>query len=182
MFSTYVFLDFETTGLVNPEVTASSLIAVTDSTSLQNKLVTFHSTTGPITEAAKSLTGLNNSDLRCFQPFVPCGIKLLLSFLAAQSPPVCLVAHNGTNFDFEIIFKALNAASLTFPASVYTVDTLELFREMGFKKCKLVDLHQTLFECKPAVSHDAEQDCITLIKCFFKAECDQYLTTNYKMK
>lgn len=176
MFATYVFLDFETTGLVNPHVTSMSLIALASETSLQSKLVTYHNPTEPITDAAAKLTGLTKSRLQPFQPFSP---DLLLCFLRAQQPPVCLLAHNGNAFDFAILHDALKASALQLPPNVYTVDTLDLFRELDFGGCRLYQLHQTLFQCPPLVSHDAEQDCITLIKCFFKAGCDRHLAKYY---
>lgn len=178
MFKTYVFLDFETTGLVNPVVTEMALVAIdADCTRTVDKLVMCFDPIVAISPKASELTGLTNAMLASRKTFSDVGVKMLNAFVEAQKLPACLVAHNGDDFDFEILAKT---PGIRLPIEVFTVDTLHLFREMV--KCrsyKLINVYNHLFGRMPAVSHGAEADCETLRECFMNLRCIEYVNRNF---
>lgn len=65
-------------------------------------------------------------------------VELILSFMKHLPAPVCLVAHNGWNFDFPIIKQALEKHIAEIPSSgllpgVTCVDSLRAFLEIDDK-------------------------------------------------
>lgn len=140
-FSTFIFLDLETTGFRKPvEITELSMIAVErahiiDSSKtksiprLLDKLTTCVRPTKEIELSASMVTCLSNEDLEKKKEF---DIKLgevVRSFIVRQPQPTCLVAHNGDTFDFKILVSHLDAVGITLPVSVYATDSLKAFRK-----------------------------------------------------
>ena len=140
-FSTFIFLDLETTGLQKPvEITELSMIAVerkhiiessmTKTTPrLLDKFTTCVRPTKEIGWFASSLTCLSNEDLENRKVFdIELG-KIVRSFIMRQAQPVCLVAHNGDSFDFKILVSGLEAVGITLSESVQASDSLKAFRK-----------------------------------------------------
>ena len=140
-FSTFIFLDLETTGLRKPvEITELSMIAVerahiinsskTKSVPrLLDKLTTCVQPTKKIESFASVVTCLSNEDLEKKKEFdIELG-RTVRSFIMRQQQPACLVAHNGDNFDFKILVSHLDAVGITLPESVYATDSLKAFRK-----------------------------------------------------
>uniref|UniRef100_A0A8C9JJB0 exodeoxyribonuclease III n=1 Tax=Panthera tigris altaica TaxID=74533 RepID=A0A8C9JJB0_PANTA len=123
---TFVFLDLEATGLpsIDPEVAEISLFAVHRS-SLENpdrdesgvpvlprvldKLTLCMSPERPFTAKASEITGLSSDSLaRCRKAgFDSSVVRTLQAFLSRQEGPVCLVAHNGFDYDFPLLCTEL---------------------------------------------------------------------------
>ena len=140
-FSTFIFLDLETTGLRKPvEITELSLIAVERAhiinssktkriPRLLDKLTTCVRPTKEIESQASMVTCISNEDLERKKEF---DIELggtVKSFIMRQQQPACLVAHNGDNFDFKILVSHLDAVGITLPETVYATDSLKAFRK-----------------------------------------------------
>ena len=140
-FSTFIFLDLETTGFRKPvEITELSMIAVERAHIIESsktksiprlldKLTTCVRPTKEIELSASMVTCLSNEDLEKKKEF---DIKLgevVKSFIMRQPQPTCLVAHNGDTFDFKILVSHLDAVGITLPVSVYATDSLKAFRK-----------------------------------------------------
>ncbi|CAN0194836.1 unnamed protein product [Lampetra planeri] len=142
---TLVFVDAETTGLPEsrPRATELCFIAVdrrglsvatrTDEgvplpPRVHDKL-TFCMEPNKVVDAeAGRLTGLTNDILaqNRRRPFDARAARLVLDFLARQAPPVCLVAHNGIQFDFPLLKVRLPPAvtnSVTSTVTITNIDT-----------------------------------------------------------
>lgn len=139
-FSTFIFLDLETTGLRKPvEITELSMIAVErahiiDSSKtksvprLLDKFTTCVRPTKEIESQASMVTCISNEDLEKKKEFdIELG-GVVRSFIMRQQQPTCLVAHNGDNFDFKILVSHLDTVGITMPKSVYATDSLKAFR------------------------------------------------------
>lgn len=139
-FSTFIFLDLETTGLRKPvEITELSMIAVErahiiDSSKtksvprLLDKFTTCVRPTKEIESYASMVTCISNEDLEKKKEFdIELG-GVVRSFIMRQQQPACLVAHNGDNFDFKILVSHLDDVGITLPKSVYATDSLKAFR------------------------------------------------------
>lgn len=76
--------------------------------------------------------GLYNEELSSQKPFSRETVSLITSFLQLQVQPVCLVAHNGDNFDFKLLKTEVNQlqASESFPQNILCVDSLKAFKEI----------------------------------------------------
>lgn len=146
-FSSFIFLDLETTGLQKPvEITELSMIAVerihmADSTKtksvprLLDKLTTCVRPIKEIEPYASMVTCISDEDLEKKKEFdIELG-GIVRSFIMRQLQPVCIVAHNGDNFDFKIIVSHLDAVGITLPESVHATDSLKAFRRQH-KECK----------------------------------------------
>ncbi|XP_003745182.1 uncharacterized protein LOC100906512 [Galendromus occidentalis] len=74
------------------------------------------------------ITGLNNYNLenqRVFADLAP----TVKSFLLTLDQPICLVAHNGGNFDFPLLKAELDEADVSWDElQLFTCDSLEAFR------------------------------------------------------
>lgn len=140
-FSTFIFLDLETTGLQKPaEITELTMIAVerdhivessqTKTTPrLLDKFTTCVRPTKEIEWFASTVTCLSNEDLEKRKGFdIELG-KIVRSFITRQPQPVCLIAHNGDNFDFKILASQMKAVGITLPESVRASDSLKAFRK-----------------------------------------------------
>lgn len=72
--------------------------------------------------------GLDNFLLENENKFDENFVKLLSHFLLQLPQPVCLVAHNGDEFDFPIIQRQLKTLNMTLPENLCCVDSLAFFR------------------------------------------------------
>ena len=140
-FSTFIFLDLETTGLRKPvEITELSMIAVERAhiingsktrmvPRLLDKLTTCVRPTKEIESQASMVTCISNEDLEKKKEFdIELG-RTVRSFITRQQQPACLVAHNGDNFDFKILVSHLDAVEITLPKTIYATDSLKAFRK-----------------------------------------------------
>ena len=189
MFKTYVFLDFETTGLFEPSVTEFCVLAIDRvyPERIRNKLVMCCAPSKPIEPRAAQLTNIENEMVVGKIDFKKEGIALLSLFLQALPAPICMLAHNGDNFDFKIFSEAIKDMRVNL--DLYLIDTLPLFREIDREKegrsyplNNLSSVHERLFGVDPAVkAHGAEVDCETLVKCFLKLECIEYIEATFEL-
>lgn len=103
-------------------------------------------------------------------------VSLINGFLSHLEEPVCLVAHNGTRYDFPLLKAELQGIQQSLTDDIYCVDSLEVFRSLDSpepgsderpekKSFKLTEIYRRLYGEAPPVSHTAEDDCITLLKC-----------------
>lgn len=74
---------------------------------------------------SSGLTNYNLENQRMFAELEP----TLKSFLLTLDQPICLVAHNGTNFDFPLLKAELDEAGVSWEElQLLTCDSLEAFR------------------------------------------------------
>ena len=185
MIQSFVFLDFETTGLSNPEVTEFCVLAVNRNfpDRMRDKLVICCSPKGNICNESMRLTGITHEMTTGRPNFSEDGVRLLIAFLKILPRTICLLAHNGDRFDFRILRKVLEAGNCGYIDNVYSLDTLMLFKEIDHaqnKSYKLSSVRERLFGIDATVKeHGAEADCETLAKCFFKLDCVQYIDRNF---
>ena len=184
MIKSYTFLDFETTGLDNPEITE---VCVLSSNKIDERIkCSLHLCCKPVNKSiedrASEITGLTDNMLTCYKPFIPHGINIVRSFLKLLPKPVCLLAHNGDNFDFKLLKDALKSINKKLPDGVVLVDTLPLFREIvSIPAYNLEKIYEHIFLSPPNKSHTAFDDCETLVKCFYATKCDEHILKNYEM-
>lgn len=187
MFNTYLFLDFETTGLIDPEVTEVCALAVdkTHFDRIRHKLVLCCSTSKNIEPIASNLTGLTDSMIANNYSFNDRGVHLLLNFIKILPGPVCIIAHNGNAFDFKIL-KNATSTTKELPSNIYSLDSLHLFKEID----KSRGVYHQSYSLKSIYNrfypkdtnhreHGAEVDCETLLKCFLKMECINYIESTF---
>ncbi|KAK4876720.1 hypothetical protein RN001_009226 [Aquatica leii] len=147
---TFVFLDSETTGLPHQEnnetrVTELCLIAVQSDhlvngvySRIQNKLSLCFNPCKAIDPQARKITGLSNQLLK-FQPnFDYISYNLIQTFLSVQKKPVCLVAHNGNQFDYPILKAEIYKTENELFNDLLSVDTIVGFRQLLSNKYKPV--------------------------------------------
>ncbi|XP_033096023.1 three prime repair exonuclease 2-like [Anneissia japonica] len=148
MIKSFVFLDLESSALQSydrPKITEVCLVAVHRS-SIENA-----STLGGMTKprvldklslcvypskqiepVASDITGLNNALLlenekKAFNADVAESIS---AFLRRQSKPVCIVAHNGYNFDFKLLRTEFDYIGRSLPSDILCCDSLIAFKEL----------------------------------------------------
>jgi len=142
-------------------------------------------------EATSYSAGLTNSMLEDQAKFDSDTVSLLNAWLKRLPAPVCLVAHNGDKFDFDLLRKEIREAgagpSLN-KENFFCADTLVGIRnisnggkieqwelshsEADVKKkrkgtpenFKLQTLHKFLFGFEPSSSHSSEADCLSLMR------------------
>lgn len=185
MFASFVFLDFETTGLVDPEVTSACALATDSHRCLTSKFSMYFNPNGkPIEPEASRLTQLTNDKLVSYQRFTPFGIDALIAFLKLLPRPVCLIAHNGRDFDFILLDIALRRSKNILPGYIVLLDSLDIFREIhpDLKSHRLENVYKHLFGSLPSRSHSAEDDCSTLSDCFFKSNAVNFISENYTLE
>lgn len=193
---TFVFLDLEATGLpsMDPEIAELSLFAVHRS-SLENpehdesgiplpprvmdKLTLCMSPERPFTAKASEITGLSCEGLaRCRKAgFDGTVVRTLQAFLSRQEGPVCLVAHNGFDYDFPLLCMELQRLGADLPQDTVCLDTLAALRGLdrahshgtraqGGKSYSLGSLFRRYFQAEPNAAHSAEGDVHTLLMVF----------------
>ncbi|XP_066292690.1 three-prime repair exonuclease 1-like [Branchiostoma lanceolatum] len=179
---TFVFLDLETTGLEDPQITEISLSAVrrdqllTGTTvppgvaSLPRIMDKFTACVRPrrdIHPIAVEMTNLTNQSLDNHRVFDEDLVNSVVHLFNRQEPPVCLVAHNGDRFDFPILRAELRGSKTghLFPQDVLCVDTMVAIKDVyagQFNSFSLRNIHENLFGVPPppVVAHTAEGDVI----------------------
>lgn len=140
---TFVFIDLETTGLINknapmPKITEMAMVAVSRRSLLEcngteprvkYKLVLPINPKFTISSTVENITGLSNKNLQQFNSFTPTTVSLLNNFLMELKTPICLVAHNGNRFDYPILLSELRQVSKQrFSDNIYAVDSLLFFK------------------------------------------------------
>ncbi|XP_004482634.1 three prime repair exonuclease 2 [Dasypus novemcinctus] len=193
---TFVFLDLEATGLpnVDPEIAEISLFAVHRSSlehperdeagvpvlpRVLDKLTLCMSPTRPFTAKASEITGLSSEGLaRCGKAgFDDTAAQTLRAFLGRQAGPLCLVAHNGFDYDFPLLRTELQRLGARLPAHTVCLDTLPALRGLdrahshatraqGRKGYSLGSLFRRYFQAEPSAAHSAEGDVRTLLLVF----------------
>ncbi|XP_030048270.1 three prime repair exonuclease 2 [Microcaecilia unicolor] len=189
-FQTYVFLDLEATGLRydRPRIAEICLIAV-NLHSLENperdeagdllpprildKICLCVDPLIPLTPKATQITGLSNKNLsnNQKQSFSSSLVGLLQGFLERQVQPVCLVAHNGFNYDFPLLKTELQRVQRDLGGSLACLDSYQALRGMDKAVSSkgyytLSEVYQRCFGRYPQQSHYAEGDVLTLLMIF----------------
>ncbi|XP_005371887.1 three prime repair exonuclease 2 [Microtus ochrogaster] len=193
---TFVFLDLEATGLPNmdPEIAEISLFAVhrsclenperDDSGALVlprvlDKLTLCMCPERPFTAKASEITGLSSEGLmHCRKAaFNDDVVRTLQGFLSRQEGPICLVAHNGFDYDFPLLCTELQRLGAHLPQDTVCLDTLPALRGLdrahshgtraqGRKSYSLASLFHRYFQAEPSAAHSAEGDVHTLLLIF----------------
>ncbi|XP_072397095.1 uncharacterized protein [Diabrotica undecimpunctata] len=139
---TFVFLDLESTGLPLYEnnktrITELCLTAVQAEhirlgvfPRVQNKLNLCFNPCKLISADAEKITGLSNFLLENTKVFSQETVSSINHFLNHNPQPVCLVAHNGLNFDYPLLKREVDKTEETLDDNVLCVDTLVAFREI----------------------------------------------------
>lgn len=140
---TFAFFDLETTGLPEFEffktkITELSVVAVSvdhfleckDIPRVQHKLTLCFNPFKRIDLKATEITGLDNDLLEHQKKFDKNAMNLLECFLFQLQQPVCLIAHNGDNFDFPLIKKQCEVLNASFPFSIKFCDSLPVFQKI----------------------------------------------------
>ena len=108
----------------------------------------------------------------------------IVQFLQRQDQPACLIAHNGSDFDFLLLAKKLASVGVSIP-DVRCGDSLTAFREIQPGKprgtptnrrspYKLENLYKEAFKTVPGKTHSAEADAITLMQTVINAGIAMY--------
>ncbi|XP_037677801.1 three prime repair exonuclease 2 [Choloepus didactylus] len=193
---TFVFLDLEATGLpdVDPEIAEISLFAIHRSSlkhperdeagvpvlpRVLDKLTLCMSPTRPFTAKASEITGLSAEGLaQCRKAGFDGNVaRTLRAFLGRQAGPLCLVAHNGFDYDFPLLRTELQRQGAHLPPDTVCLDTLPALRGLdrahghatraqGRRSYSLGSLFRRYFQAEPRAAHSAEGDVHTLLLVF----------------
>ncbi|XP_038046422.1 three prime repair exonuclease 2-like [Patiria miniata] len=193
---TFVFLDLETSSLVpmeHPEIMEICLIAVHREALLSSE---YDAAVGRSTEAVVSgmglprvadklslcvypnkqvseksfeLTKLDNHSLsqsskKIFDVDAAMMLKL---FISRQEGPVCLVAHNGDNFDFRLLRTELRKLQQRMGEDVLCADSLKAYAETDDDRAvsyALGEIYRRAFGGNIPDAHYAEADVKALIR------------------
>ena len=183
---TMVFFDLETTGFRkdNRFITEICMIATTQDNLLScqmdellqnsDKIVLVVDPLSTIDSKAQSITQLTNHNIKRSEKlaFKQEAIRAISSFLSRQSQQICLLAHNGSTFDFPILRSHTKEnLSVTSPSLTFTcADTLQAFRQLSKKNGKKESngLEQLYKRCFPnrtrKNAHHAESDVIAMME------------------
>lgn len=139
--NTYVFLDLETTGFPCQEgnrtqITEFAMIAVKTDHILTGevprvlqKFTQCFRPSLPISQRVFDITGLNNDLLKNENVFTSsASVNAIRSFFDLQTPPVCIVSHNGCGFDFPILRAEIERAQYRLSDEILCTDSLKMFR------------------------------------------------------
>ncbi|XP_015183516.1 PREDICTED: three-prime repair exonuclease 1 [Polistes dominula] len=167
-----------------------------------------------IPHKVETLTDLNNKCLQNVSLFDHNIYNLITSFLDTLMKPICFVAHNGKAFDYPILMSELKCIDKYLAEDILCVDTLHLFKDyftkgnhnqeadvlildehgkninINQKPCnfKLITIYEHLLKEPVTNSHDAQSDCINMLKCascikeYFVEWCDSNAEPLLKMK
>ncbi|XP_038595984.1 three-prime repair exonuclease 1 isoform X2 [Tachyglossus aculeatus] len=195
---TLVFMDLEATGLPfsQPKITEICLLAVhrhalerteySNSSSLPilprvvDKLCLCVNPGKPCTPVASSITGLSNEVLRstCRQRFNASLVDALQAFLKRQQPPLCLVSHNGNQFDFPLLRAELATLGFSGLGDIYCADSIAAMKaldrapnpqhavlpETGKKRSySLTNVYSRFYGRPPPDTHTAEGDVLAMV-------------------
>lgn len=144
---TFIFFDSETTGLPcyennDTRITELCFVAIQSdhigaaSTRVQNKLTLCFNPKRTINPIAVEKTGLSNQLLECQLDFNDAAVNTIQNFFNLQRQPICLVAHNGNEFDFPILRAEINKAGEKIAESIFCVDSLLAFKAMHGTTCR----------------------------------------------
>ncbi|XP_072050103.1 three prime repair exonuclease 2-like [Amphiura filiformis] len=178
----FVFLDLETTGLISPiQITELALISVHRKSMddararwkltprIVDKLVLCIDPEIEVEPDAEKITGLSRSLLRhngksTFNVQI---CQQLEGFFKRQEEPICLIAHNGDQYDFPILARSLFELNDSGVGNLdlMCADSLSAFRAVYPKKgsYKLTSLLLSTFG-NTYNEHTAEDDAIGLMK------------------
>lgn len=156
--ATYVFFDLETTGLPREEfnrtkITELCMVAVKREHVLDtlpghvprvlHKLTRCFNPGKRITERSSELTGLDNFLLEHENYFDITIFDIINNFLNTLTKPVCLVTHNGFNFDFPILKRQLDMLNVRFSGDVLCADSLDAFSDILEEKKTKITIVET---------------------------------------
>lgn len=79
---------------------------------------------------ASEITGLDNFLLEEIPAFNSEACEMVLSFLHRMPPPLCIVAHNGMKFDFQLLKSELAAKDKVLPDEIFCADSILAFRTL----------------------------------------------------
>lgn len=143
---TFAFFDLETTGLPhlefnNSRITQLSVIAcsvehflsvsnIHDIPRITHKLSICLNPLKRISLRAEEITGMSNDLLEGEKKFDENTMTLLNSFFERLQQPICLIAHNGGQFDFPIFKNHISKISGSLPSSLVCCDSLHVFRKI----------------------------------------------------
>ncbi|CAF1344568.1 unnamed protein product, partial [Didymodactylos carnosus] len=113
-FKTLVIFDVETTGLVpeQPKITELAMVAVDisalESTNeelprVMNKFIKVFNPEKLLNPIAAKVSGISNLMLLDYPKFSLRTLNAIDEFLGDLQQPMCLIAHNGDNFDFPVL-------------------------------------------------------------------------------
>lgn len=205
---TYVFVDLETTGLPEYEnnmtrITEMCLLAVKrrhvvdasqETPRVQHKLKLCFNPGWQISERASELSGLTNNLLENEPAFKMATFTLINTFLERLTKPICLIAHNGHNFDFPILKNHLLRLGVSLSEDLRYADSMYGFYDIDMKDVKtessegsvsrfsqpffnkgkpsvsyaLGNVYERSFNSPAENTHTAEGDCFVLLKCFVR--------------
>lgn len=178
MIKTFAFIDLETTGLPEHErnltrITELSIVACSSEhlkeavlPRVLHKLTICCNPNRNISKVSVSMTNLNNLLLSNEKLFDENAGALIDSFLKQLPPPVCLVAHNGTKFDYPLLQTHLMEIGSKIPESVKCCDSFHIFkRTLVLSSYKLSSIYQHLVGDEPPNAHNAEGDSMALLNC-----------------
>lgn len=141
---TLAFFDLETTGLPDLEffktkITELSIVACSvnhfldvqdnESPRVLHKITICLNPYKRIDLKASEVTGLTNELLEHENKFDKNAMNLLECFIFQLQQPVCLIAHNGNEFDFPLLKKQCNVLEGTFPFTLKCCDSLNVFKK-----------------------------------------------------
>lgn len=141
----YVFFDLETTSLPKLEsnktkITELSIVVVKRRHLLnttpgklprvQNKLVLCFNPEREFNPKASTKSDLNNDLLQFETIFDEQVFNTINMFLGRQEKPLCLIAHNGYNFEFPIVKNHFEALNAHLDADVMCADSLYAFYDI----------------------------------------------------
>ncbi|CAB3244921.1 unnamed protein product [Arctia plantaginis] len=141
----YVFIDLETTGLpvresYQTKITELSIVIVKRRHILdtvpgtlprvQHKLTLCFNPGRMIDPEASQVSGLDNDLLEFETMFDIHAFNTIKEFLTCQEKPLCLIAHNGFNFDFPILKSRFEMLNAHLDADVMCADSLNGFYDI----------------------------------------------------
>ncbi|XP_059613761.1 uncharacterized protein LOC132259940 [Phlebotomus argentipes] len=143
----FVFLDTEGTGLPQfngstkiveislvacsvDHFVASSDQAETRLPRVQHKLTLCVNPFKRICDESTKITGLDNYDVEHESKFGIRELEMIKSFVERLQQPVCLVAHNGYEYDYPLLRKEFMKHKVAVPDGLLCADSLEIFRKI----------------------------------------------------
>ena len=100
--------------------------------------------------------------------------KLIVEFIERQAQPACLIAHNGSEFDYLLLSRKLASVGVSIP-EVRCGDSLKAFRSTQPGRTGkgapygLNNLYLRAFGRSQENTHNAESDAIALMRVVMKA-------------
>ena len=144
---------------------------------VMNKLILCVYPMAIIMPEVSDITGLDNYNLTNQSRFDKTTGILLNNFLDRLPKPICLVAHNGNNYDFPLLKAEMEKAHIKLGSDILCADSyvgmkaifqkrkeLTGIEETEKQSFSLINLHKLLLGYEPILSHGAEADCISLLR------------------